>query len=147
MLLTVSALLTGISILFVGIIGFIDLISAHCTPRLKSPYGCALGSVWRRLHGGRLGFRTIISPQELPIGAVTALIGAPSLPICTTFIRGTNMLEINQLAAGYGEKEVCTISAFCLKADKTIASGPNGCGKTILIRAMAGLIPFKGSVR
>ena len=54
------------------------------------------------------------------------------------------MLEINQLAAGYGEKKFCMVSAFCLKADNYCILGPNGCGKTTLIRD-GGLIRLRAA--
>ena len=82
MLITVAALLTGTSVAFVGIIGFIDLISPHVVRKL---YGSSHRIVvpMSALFGGAfmtvadLISRTIISPSELPIGAVTTLIGAP----------------------------------------------------------------------
>ncbi len=81
-LLTVSALLTGISVSFVGIIGFIDLIAPHIVRRFFGSNHRMVVPLSALLGGGfmvvcDLVSRTIISPQELPIGAVTALIGAP----------------------------------------------------------------------
>jgi iron complex transport system permease protein len=81
-LLTVSALLTGISVSFVGIIGFIDLIAPHIVRRFFGSKHRTVVPLSALLGGGfmvvcDLISRTIISPQELPIGAVTALIGAP----------------------------------------------------------------------
>lgn len=81
-LLIISSVLTGCAVAFSGIIGFIDLIAPHIVRKLfssKHKYLVILSA----LTGGifmviaDLIGRTIISPRELPIGAVTALIGAP----------------------------------------------------------------------
>lgn len=81
-LIGLSALLAGAAVSFVGVIGFVDLIAPHVVRRL-------FGSNHRRvipmsaLFGGAfmcladLVARTITAPQELAVGAVTALIGAP----------------------------------------------------------------------
>lgn len=81
-LISLAAFLTGTAVSFVGIIGFIDLIAPHVVRKI-------FGSSHRRvlpmsfLFGGAfmsladIFSRLIISPSELPIGAVTALIGAP----------------------------------------------------------------------
>ena len=58
------------------------------------------------------------------------------------------MLEINGLTAGYGGKAV--LNGICLQipAGKvTVIAGPNGCGKSTLLKALAGILPAKGSVR
>ena len=81
-LIAFSALLTGTAVSLAGVIGFVDLIAPHVVRRF-------FGSNHRRvvpmsaLFGGAfmvladLVGRTVLSPQELPVGAVTALIGAP----------------------------------------------------------------------
>lgn len=81
-LLGLSAALTGSAISFVGVIGFIDLIAPHVVRRI---FGSSHKIVipMSMLFGGSfmiicdLIARTIISPSELPIGAITALVGAP----------------------------------------------------------------------
>ena len=81
-LLALCAVLTGASVALSGVIGFVDLIAPHAARRI-------IGSRHKHLIpmsfilGGSLMVcadliaRTIISPSELPVGAITALIGAP----------------------------------------------------------------------
>jgi iron complex transport system permease protein len=81
-LLVLCAILTGAAVALSGIIGFVDLIAPHAARKI-------IGSRHRYLIpmsfiiGGSLMVitdliaRTVISPSELPIGAITALIGAP----------------------------------------------------------------------
>lgn len=81
-LLGLAAALTGSAISFVGVIGFIDLIAPHVVRRI---FGSSHRLVipMSMLYGGAfmvlcdLVARTIVSPSELPVGTVTALIGAP----------------------------------------------------------------------
>jgi len=81
-LLALCAVLTGAAVALSGVIGFVDLIAPHAARRI-------VGSRHKRLIpmsfilGGSLMVltdlvaRTVISPSELPVGAITALIGAP----------------------------------------------------------------------
>ena len=81
-LLAFCAVLTGAAVALSGIIGFVDLIAPHAARRI-------IGSSHKRLIpmsfilGGSLMVctdliaRTVVSPSELPVGAITALIGAP----------------------------------------------------------------------
>jgi iron complex transport system permease protein len=81
-LLVCTAILTGAAVALSGIIGFVDLIAPHAARKI-------IGSRHRYLIpmsffiGGSLMVitdliaRTVISPSELPVGAITALIGAP----------------------------------------------------------------------
>ncbi|MDR0718806.1 MAG: ABC transporter ATP-binding protein [Treponema sp.] len=57
------------------------------------------------------------------------------------------MLEIKNLFAGYGGGDVIkdiTLKAF--PGEILTIAGPNGCGKTTLLKAIARLLPFRGLV-
>ncbi len=82
LLLGLSAALTGSAISFVGVIGFIDLIAPHVvrkifgsSHRIVIPMSFIFGGAFMVICD--LIARTIISPSELPVGAITALVGAP----------------------------------------------------------------------
>lgn len=81
-LLSVSAALTGCAVSLVGIIGFVDLITPHiarklfCSShRVVVPTSALIGGIFMVI--ADVVARTIVTPSELPIGAVTAIIGAP----------------------------------------------------------------------
>lgn len=76
------AILTGTAVAISGTIGFVDLIAPHLVRKVfgsKHAYVIPMSVVF----GGCLMVitdlisRTIIVPSELPVGAVTAMIGAP----------------------------------------------------------------------
>ena len=81
-MMTAVAALVGTAVAFVGIIGFVDLIVPHMVRQL-------FGAAHRRmipacaLLGGTflvlcdLAARTLTPPHEIPIGSITALLGAP----------------------------------------------------------------------
>ena len=81
-LLTASSLATAAAVAFSGIIGFIGLIVPHIV-RLW------FGADYRRviplsLIGGASALlisdviaRVVLAPQEIPVGIITALVGAP----------------------------------------------------------------------
>jgi iron complex transport system permease protein len=82
LLLALSAALTGAAVAFVGTIGFIDLISPHAVRKIFGarhkvviPMSALAGGGFMVLSD--LLARTVIAPTELPVGAVTAIIGAP----------------------------------------------------------------------
>ncbi len=81
-----ASLLTGASVAVSGTIGFVGLVIPHLVRLITGPnhrYVLPLSM----LTGGTfliladLTARTIIAPQELPIGVITALIGAPVFAI------------------------------------------------------------------
>ncbi len=76
------ALLAGTSVAFVGIIGFVDLIAPHVARRFFGashrrvlPASALIGGTFMVLCD--LAARTLIPPREIPIGSITALLGAP----------------------------------------------------------------------
>jgi len=57
------------------------------------------------------------------------------------------MLKLSNLSAGYnGIKVIDNISFSVEKEQKLAIIGPNGCGKTTLLRAIAGILPFTGEI-
>lgn len=91
LLLFLASALTGTVISFVGIIGFIDLISPHIVRKLVGarhkiviPLSFCIGGTAMVLCD--MAARTILSPQELPVGAITALAGAPFF--CYVYFKG-----------------------------------------------------------
>ncbi|MCR4688075.1 MAG: iron ABC transporter permease [Saccharofermentans sp.] len=82
LIILICSLLTGASVAFAGVIGFVDLAAPHIVRKIFGPSHKA-ATVMSFLYGGAfmaladLISRTILSPREIPVGAVTALIGAP----------------------------------------------------------------------
>jgi iron complex transport system permease protein len=81
-LLICAAALTGSTIAFVGVIGFVDLVAPHIVRkifgpvhRIVIPMSALVGGAFMVI--ADLVARTVTAPIELPVGAVTALIGAP----------------------------------------------------------------------
>ncbi len=81
-LLTIAAVLTGASVAVCGVIGFVDLVTPHIARRLFGskhvlllPATALIGGVVMVVSD--LLARSLFAPMELPIGAVTAFIGAP----------------------------------------------------------------------
>lgn len=81
-LLVTASLLTSISVSFSGIIGFIGLISPHLSRllvggdhRVLIPAAVVIGAVITM--AADLTAKTMIMPAELPVGALTAVVGAP----------------------------------------------------------------------
>ena len=81
-LMIYSSILTGSAVALSGIIGFVDLIAPHVARKFfgsRHIYVLPMSAIF----GGMLMVvsdiiaRTIIAPSELPVSAVTALIGAP----------------------------------------------------------------------
>lgn len=81
-LLLVSVALAAVAVAVSGTIGFIGLVAPHVTRRLVGPSHEGLLPVSALFGGALLALadligRWVIAPSELPIGIVTAMIGAP----------------------------------------------------------------------
>ena len=81
-LLVMVSVLTGSTISFVGIIGFIDLVAPHVvrkffgsSHRYVVPMSALFGGTFMVVCD--LAARTLVAPSEIPIGSITAIIGAP----------------------------------------------------------------------
>ena len=81
-LLCLAAAVTGSTIAFVGVIGFVDLVVPHivrrifgASHRIVVPMSFVLGGAF--MVAADLVARTVIPHSELPVGVVTALLGAP----------------------------------------------------------------------
>lgn len=77
-----ASFITGLAVSVSGVVGFIGLIIPHICRmlfgpdhRILLPASFLLGAIF--LVGTDLLARTIIAPTEIPVGAVTAAIGAP----------------------------------------------------------------------
>lgn len=78
-----AAALTAVAVVSAGTIGFVGLITPHAIRvlfrtsdhRIVAPAAALLGG--SLLAAADLAARTLVSPRELPVGAVTALLGAP----------------------------------------------------------------------
>ena len=79
-----AATLTAIAVVNAGTVGFVGLIVPHSVRvlfrtsdhRVVAPASALLGGTL--LAAADLIARTVASPRELPVGAITALIGAPA---------------------------------------------------------------------
>ncbi len=78
----IGALLTGLSVAVAGLIGFVGLVVPHLLRlvlgpdhRLLVPAGFLGGASF--LVVADLVARTIVAPNEIPVGVITALVGGP----------------------------------------------------------------------
>lgn len=55
------------------------------------------------------------------------------------------MLTLNNISAGYGGEDVIKNISLNVKNNENLSVvGPNGCGKTTLLKAVANILPYKG---
>jgi iron complex transport system permease protein len=83
-LFIVASLIAGVAVAVSGVIGFVGLVIPHIVRLLVGsdhrrvlPAGALIGASFMVL--ADLLARTIVAPQEMPIGVITAFIGAPAL--------------------------------------------------------------------
>jgi iron complex transport system permease protein len=85
-LYVVTSLVAGVVVAVSGVIGFVGLVVPHIVRLLVGsdhrrvlPVGALVGASF--MTAADLLARTIVAPQEMPIGVITAFIGAPALII------------------------------------------------------------------
>ena len=83
-LFIVTSLMAGVAVAVSGVIGFVGLVVPHIVRlmvgsdhRRVLPVGAVFGASF--MVAGDLLARVIVAPQEMPIGVITAFIGAPVL--------------------------------------------------------------------
>jgi len=83
-LFIVTSLMVGVAVAVSGVIGFVGLVVPHIVRlmvgsdhRRVLPVGVLFGAAFMVI--ADLLARTIVAPQEMPIGVITAFIGAPTL--------------------------------------------------------------------
>ena len=93
-LLVVACMLVGVIVAMAGSIGFIGLVVPHLARRIVGgahravlPVSALIGAIL--LIWADILARTILAPQEMPIGIITALVGAPFLLILVRRMRAT----------------------------------------------------------
>ena len=86
LLLVVTALMKAVIVSTSGAIGFVGLVLPHAARavvgsrhRVLVPVSAALGAIF--LVWVDVGARTLIAPQELPVGVATALVGVPAFVV------------------------------------------------------------------
>jgi zinc transport system ATP-binding protein len=58
-----------------------------------------------------------------------------------------NILEVKNLTVSFNNEKVIDKLSFNLKkGENLVVVGPNGAGKTVLLKALIGMIPFKGEI-
>ena len=83
-LFLITSVIAGVAVAVSGVIGFIGLVVPHIVRlavgsdhRRLLPVGALFGASFTIV--GDLLTRTIVAPQEMPMGVITAFIGAPTL--------------------------------------------------------------------
>lgn len=81
-LVLISSMVMGVVVSYVGVIGFVGLIIPHICRILVGPlhkklltYSFLLGGIGLQL--ADVLSRVVIRPEEMPIGVITSLVGAP----------------------------------------------------------------------
>ncbi len=92
LLLTLASLITAAAVSVVGIIGFVGLLVPHAFRLMLGPDNrslmpvAAVGGALFMLVADAVG-RIMLAPSEIPVGIVTALVGAPYLLVLLVFRR------------------------------------------------------------
>ena len=163
-LVAALALATGLAVSQAGLIAFVGLVAPHLVRRFApAPHGfsvvasAAAGGVL--LLGADVLARSLIAPQEVPVGVLTALLGGGYLLWLLQRRRHMSIAgsldearcrraRIDGAAATPSSPSArsrsaapgrCAASALALQPGWTAIVGPNGAGKSTLLRSLAGL--------
>ncbi|MFQ9523027.1 MAG: iron chelate uptake ABC transporter family permease subunit [Phascolarctobacterium faecium] len=146
----VAALLAASAVSVVGLLGFVGLIVPHAARLI-------IGSDYRYLMpaSGLLGIavvtlsdtfaRVVFAPVELPVGIIMAFIGAPFISLRR---KSDEYLQANEITIRIIDKTIIHGLSLSVPEGKvTSIIGPNGCGKSTTLKALARIWPcYKGNV-
>ena len=149
---------TGASVAVSGGIGFVGIVVPHVLRLVIGPDHRYLLPASALLGGTLLIFadmiaRTIVPPAELPIGIITAFVGAPFF--LWILLRGrshhgalrTNHDQASNLSVRLSGKQVLHgVNIEAAAGQLTAIVGPNGSGKTTSLKAIAGELSYDGTV-
>ena len=149
-LITASTLLAASTVAVAGIIGWVGLVVPHAARILVGadfrrvlPTSAALGACYLMLVDDLARTTT---QAELPIGVLTALVGAPVFAILLRRARlglGVILTVRDARFAYRGRAPIFAGLGFRLESREVLCIlGPNGVGKSTLLRCLAGLTPF-----
>ena len=136
-----ASLLAAATVAAAGLIGFVGLVVPHLVRRagVRRHRPLLVGSA---LTGGALviaadiAARTATPPAELPLGAITALIGVPFFLVQLGEAR---MIDFDRVRIRYPRAPnpaVDDVSFVARRSAMTAVVGPNGSGKSTLVRAL-----------
>jgi ABC-type multidrug transport system fused ATPase/permease subunit len=94
--------------------------------------------------GSDIVARTVAAPRELPVGIVTAAIGAPAFSSCCG-----DSHDADGARAAPGLRPACVVTGLDLTIEPgslVALLGPNGSGKSTLLRGLARLLRPLGGV-
>ena len=142
-----STVITASAVSMCGQVGWIGLLIPHCARMLVGsnnryviPVSLSLGASFMILIDT---LSRTISIIELPLSILTAIIGAPVF--ITLQEQFAMILEVKDGCFGYfGQPVIFDHINLSLEKGHILAVlGPNGIGKTTLLKCMIGLLPWK----
>lgn len=158
--LILAVILAATCVAIGGSIGFIGLVAPHIARRLIGadctyvlPLTALIGG-WLLVTADWVG-RVIIAPDEMLVGIVVALIGAPYFLFILARKRGEVMdhsnktdIRIEGLRTGYDKTVIIDNLNLTIPRGKVTALiGSNGCGKSTLLKTICRIItPMSGTV-